>query len=58
MQKFGVVNERTATCALCPKHATTYLRGEPRCDEHAGTDDQRTKSVKVAEERSGGRVEK
>jgi len=53
MKKLGVVDEKTATCALCPKHATTYVRGEPRCDGHASTDDHRTSAVKTAEDTSG-----
>jgi len=57
MQKYGVVDESTMTCALCNQPATTYVRGEPRCDAHVSTDDARTKSVKVAEERGGPRNE-
>ena len=53
MKKLGVVDEKTATCALCSKHATTYVRGEPRCDAHGATDDHRTSAVKTAEDGSG-----
>lgn len=55
MQKFGVVNDQTATCTLCGKSATSTLRGESRCDDHAGTDDVRTGPVKTAEEHSGSK---
>jgi len=52
--KYGVVDEKTATCSLCDKHATTTVRGEARCDDHASTDDHRTSAIKTAEDHASG----